>query len=728
MPDNTPASGPSLGAPTSPSASGSGTGGNTAAPGGVGHARMSLREREKQLDRGASVLDLGTDITFREVLRIFARVVSTFRLFKARIATKLGFITVELVFRLMVAPWPGKVVVDHVILGAPIGDASGFPTYLAPLVLLLNGMGPVEMMLWVFLLGVFMVTVFGFTTSRGAGRSPSGAPTGASAGSSGGATVLSPQGHGTLAQGHDIATQTENQANMGSGLMAGILGVIDFRVHLRLSQSLNHFLRTQVAGKLRSLPMTTLDDLRIGDSVYRVLYDSTSANMLLHGIALGLYSGLLGVVITLYIMLTYFGAASEVIVLGMLALPIVFLIELPFARMARRRGQASRASGSRTTSNIEEGMSNVLAVQSLGGNERESRRFRRASAESFKRFRTEWFVVLTYRQAFSLALMLSQVLFFLVMAGRVIDGTFTAGDYFVLTYYFFVLSATFGAWGFMYTEWQRYIAGMRRVFFLMDLPGERSRDGVELGGIKRGVEMKGVGLVYPDGRRALRHVDLEARIGEIVAFVGPTGAGKTSLAYMVPAFVQATEGTVSIDGVDLKDVAVESLREQVSYVFQETQLFSDSILENIRYGNRDATEAQVERAARIAGAHDFIAALPDGYRTNLGTVTTKLSVGQKQRIAIARGLLRDARILILDEPTSALDPETEAYLVDALHEAAKDRLVIIIAHRLSTIAHADRICFLEDGEVRESGSHEELMAIPDGRYREYVSLQAGSQA
>ena len=690
-------------------------------------SRPSLREHENQLDRAAGVLDLGTDIGFREVLRIFARVVSTFRLFKARIATKLGFITVELVFRLMVAPWPGKVVVDHVILGMPIGDASGFPAYLVPLVLLLDGMGPVEMMLWVFLLGVFMVTVFGFTTSRGAGRSPSGAPTGASAGSSGGATALTPQGHGTLAQGHDIATQTENQANLGSGLMAGILGFVDFRVHLRLMQSMNHFLRTQVAGKLRSLPMTTLDDLRIGDSVYRVLYDTTSVSALLHGIALGLYSGLLGVVITLTIMFTYFGAAPEVIVLGVLALPIVFLIELPFARMARRRGQASRASGSSTTSNIEEGMSNVLAVQSLGGNEREGQRFRRASAESFKRFRTEWFLVLTVRQAFSLALMLSQVLFFIVMAGRVIDGTFTAGDYFVLAYYFFVLSATFGAWGFMYTEWQRDIAGMRRVFFLMDLPPEKTRDGIELDKIERGVEMKAVGLTYPDGRRALRNVDLEARIGEIVALVGPTGAGKTSLAYMVPAFVQATEGAVSIDGVDLKDVAVESLRKQVSYVFQETQLFSDSILENIRYGNPGATEAQVERAARVAGAHDFIAALPDGYRTNLGTVTSKLSVGQKQRIAIARGLLRDARILILDEPTSALDPETEGYLVDALHEAAKDRLVIIIAHRLSTIANADRICFLEDGEVRESGSHEELMAVPDGRYREYVALQAGSR-
>ncbi len=689
---------------------------------------MTLREAEQRLDRSANALDTGTDISFREALRIFARVVSCFRFFKARIAAKLGFITVELGFRLLVAPWPGKVVVDHVILGMPIGEASGFPAYLAPFVLLLGGMGPVETMVWILLLGVFMVAVFGFTTSRGAGRSSSGAPTGASAGSSGGATVLMPQGHGTLAQGHDIATQTENQANLGSGLMAGILGVLDFRVHIRLMQSLNHLLRTQVAARLRSLPMTTLDDLRIGDSVFRALYDTTSVSALLHGIALGLWSGVLGVVITLYIMFTYYGNAPEVIVLGMLALPIVFLVVLPFGRPARRRSQASRASGSSTTSSIEEGMSNVLAVQSLGGNAREGQRFRQASEESFRRFRTEWFVVLTYQQFFSLALMLGQVLFFIVMAGRVIEGTFTAGDYFVLTYYFFVLSATFGAWGFMYTEWQRYIAGMRRVFFLMDLPAEKTRDGVELPTIVRGVEMKGVGLTYPDGRRALRNVDLEARIGEIIALAGPTGAGKTSLAYMVPAFVQPTEGTVSIDGVDLKDVAVDSLRDQVSYVFQETQLFSDSILENIRYGNRDATEAEVERAARVAGAHEFISALPDGYRTSLGTVTSRLSVGQKQRIAIARGLLRDARILILDEPTSALDPETEARLVDALHEAAKNRLVILIAHRLSTIAQADRIHFLERGEVRESGTHEELMALPDGRYREHVLLQAGSHA
>ena len=649
------------------------------------------------------------------------------RLFKARIAAKFAFVTAEMVFRLLVAPWPGKVVVDHVILGMPIAEgAPGFPAYFAPFVVFLDGKGPLEIMAWVLVLGAFMVTVFGFTTNRGTARSASGVPTGASAASSGGVTPLLQQGHGTLAQGHDTATQTENEANRGSGLMGGILGFLDFRVHLRLTQSLNHLLRTKLAGRIKRLPMTTLDDQRIGDSVYRVLYDTTSVSFVLYEVGLEFYSHALGITLSALMMFTYFGAAPEVILLAALSLPIMLVFVVPFARMARRRSQASRASGANTTSNIEEGMSNVLAIQSLGGNKRERQRFRKASEESFRRFRIESFLKLTYGQAGSLAFMLGQVLFFVVVAGRVIDGTFTAGDYVVLNYYFFVLSATFAGMGFVYTPLQNNVAGLRRVFFLMDLPAEKTSEGVELPRIARGVEMKNVGLTYPDGRQALRNIDLEARIGEITAFVGPTGAGKTSLAYMVPAFVQPTVGTVTVDGVDLKDVSVDSLRDQVSYVFQETQLFSDSILENIRYGNRNATEAEVERAARVAGAHDFIAALPEGYRTNLGTVTSKLSVGQKQRIAIARGLLRDARILILDEPTSALDPETEAYLIDALHEAAKDKLVIIIAHRLSTIANADRIYFLEDGEIRESGSHEELMAMPEGRYRSYASLQAGA--
>jgi len=659
------------------------------------------------------------DASLIGALRILLRVAGYFRIFKARIAAKFGLVTLEHVFRLMVLPWPLKIVVDHVILGEPIAaDGSGFPAYMAPLISPLRGMPPTQIMVWMLLFGVVTVIFLGMTLNRATGRTVGGGFTGAGAGSIGVASAA-------LADGHDTATQTENAANRSESAMGGILGILEFKIHLRISQSLSHLLRAQLASHMMSLPMTTLDDQRIGDSTYRVIYDSTSATIIFQEIVLGLYGGFLLVAITLGIMFTTYGNAPEVIVVGLLVGPMTFLFAIPFARLVRRRSQASRVAGSNTTSNIEEGMNNVLAVQSLGGNKQESQRFNDASNESFKRFRGLVIAQLLLGGSATLAFLTGQIIFFVVMSGHIIDGTYTAGDYFVVFYYFFVLSAVSFSWGFIYPELQVYVAGMARVFNLLDTPAEKTVEGVNLPEIQHGLVMKNVGLTYPDGRSALRNINLNACLGEIVALVGPTGAGKTTLAYLVPALLQASDGSVSIDGVNLKDVSVESLRSQVSYVFQETQLFSDSILDNIRYGNKNASLEEVQAVARTAGAHDFISALPEGYDTSLGTVTSKLSVGQKQRISIARGLLKPSRILILDEPTSALDPETEAYLVDALHEAAKEKLVIIVAHRLSTISHADTIYFLEAGEILESGSHEELLSRPSGRYRQFVSLQAG---
>ncbi len=221
------------------------------------------------------------------------------------------------------------------------------------------------------------------------------------------------------------------------------------------------------------------------------------------------------------------------------------------------------------------------------------------------------------------------------------------------------------------------------------------------------------------------NVNLALNLGELVAFVDPTGAGKTSLAYLIPAFYRPTEGRVLLDGRDIAEIDLDSLRSQVSYVFQEHLLLSESIRGNLKLANPVATEADIRRACDAAGATEFIERLPDGLGTRLGQSGDTLSVGQKQRLCIARGLVRDTRILILDEPTAALDPQTENALVNALRRTAEGRLVIVVAHRLSTIRQADRIVFLEDGGLRETGTHDAMMAVPDGAYRRFVELQGG---
>jgi ABC-type multidrug transport system fused ATPase/permease subunit len=210
--------------------------------------------------------------------------------------------------------------------------------------------------------------------------------------------------------------------------------------------------------------------------------------------------------------------------------------------------------------------------------------------------------------------------------------------------------------------------------------------------------------------------------------VGPAGAGKTTLAWLIPRFVSPSNGRVLFDGVDAALGTLASIRDQVAFVFQETVLFDASVEENIRLGRPDASETEIRRAAQIAGADDFIRRLPEGYATRLGRGGGKLSVGQKQRLSIARALVRRSRILILDEPTSALDTDTEQRLVTALREASRERVVIVIAHRLSTIRDADQILFLSEGRILERGSHEELIARPGGAYRRFVELQTQGAA
>lgn len=660
----------------------------------------STRELEQKLDLAANPFDTKTDLNFAETLSIVWRALTYLKYFKARFALKCMFVGIALLTPL-VMPWPIKIVIDNVILAQPI-DANAFPGYFIPFVQFLDGRSATEMMIWIVALGASMVALFG---AFGAG-------------------AASDETEAGLAQGHDTATQTENQANMAHSKFSGVLGFVEFRLQLRLTQALNHLLRSQLFERIQRLPLPLLNDQRLGDSLYRVMYDTTAISNVFYQVIMSPPLSVFSAIVVVYVLATSYGDAPEVIWIAALILPLQILAIAPFPRLLRRRSQASRAAGAATTSNIEEGMSNVLAIQSLGGNERERGRFHSASAESFKRYRQQVLVETFLGIARSAASSIVGFVAFYIISSRVIDGVLTPGDYGVLFFYYGWLSATLAYLPYIWARIQESVPGIRRVFFLMDLPSENERSGRELQSVQEGVRMRGVGYVYPDGRRALDNIEFSASVGKVTALVGPTGSGKTSLALLVPGLHEPTEGTIEIDGTDVSEISLSSLREQVSYVFQEPQLFSDTILDNIRYTNPSASMQQVEQAAQNAGAHDFIVALPDGYLTRLGTVTSKLSVGQKQRIAIARGLLKDSSILILDEPTSALDPETERYLVSTLRKASEGRLVIVIAHRLSTIAHADQIVFIKHGQILESGTHDELMASAGGHYREYVQVQS----
>ena len=641
-----------------------------------------------------------------EVLWLVGRALSYVWPFKYRFLVNMAF-AIGAVLPIFYTPWPLKVLTDHVIQGDPLTREAieSFPWWFNWFLVPLENAPAQQIALWVILLGAVTVLLFG---AFGQGPAATDDTT------------------GDLAQGQDTATRTENVANYARSWASGLYGILDFIWMLRLSQALNHYYRAKLFDRVKALPMVTLEDSRIGDSIYRLMYDTPMITSLCYNIFRVPLVSLLSFAGICYILMVQYDAAPEILYVAIALFPLFIISTSLFSGYVRRRSFASRSSGARTTSTIEEGMTNVLAVQSLGGWKRERERFERDSAASFKQFRG--FALSNY--AWTAAVlgigMAATYATMYIVATNIIAGRFTVGDYAVILFYYAMMTRYARDFSTTWIDLQDNVIALRRVFELMDKEAEIDHGTRDLGPITKGVTVDNATLVYPDGRKALDSVSFQAPIGEVVAIVGPTGAGKTSLAYLIPGFHRPTSGRVLIDGVDLATVKIDTARTQIAYVFQETHLFSASIADNIRYAKPDASQAEVERVAKMAGAHDFIMALPEGYATDLGARGGKLSVGQKQRISIARGLLRDSKVLILDEPTSALDPETEKYLVASLQEAAKNRAVVIIAHRLSTISKADRIVFLEDGKVREEGSPAALLSNPNGAYSHFLKLQTST--
>jgi subfamily B ATP-binding cassette protein MsbA len=408
--------------------------------------------------------------------------------------------------------------------------------------------------------------------------------------------------------------------------------------------------------------------------------------------------------------------------LGIIAMFVFPLTAYPIAKFGKKmRSIATRTQvtmGTLTTL-LQETISGTRIVKAFSMEEYENQRFAKENEHLFKLALKSVSVsaVSSPFMEFLGGLGIAAIIFY--GGYQVIKGTSTPGTFFSFLTALFMLYDPIRKLTSVNNTIQQGIAGAKRVFGIIDIvPDIRNNvSATDLPKISQGIDIQNVTFAYEE-TPVLKNISLSINAGEVVAFVGMSGGGKTTLVNLIPRFYDVTDGRILIDGRDIREVTIESLRGQIAIVTQQTILFNDTVRNNIAYGNIEETEENIIQAAKAANAHDFIMNLPDGYNTVIGEQGAKLSGGERQRISIARALLKDAPILILDEATSSLDTEAEIEVQDALENLMKGRTTLIIAHRLSTIRNAHRIIVLANGEIMEEGTHESLME----KRREYFKF------
>jgi len=506
-------------------------------------------------------------------------------------------------------------------------------------------------------------------------------------------------------------------------------------------QRLNQLLRVELLERFQNLSLRYHSEARVGDAIYRLTQDSAMVTSLVEVLLLTPAYTFGGYLLALVLVAT----VDPRLALLLLAAWIPTLAAGAFFSAPLRHGfRAAREANAALTARIQEGVAGIRTLKAYGAETREQRVFEEASRAAFS-------AAFDARARFALYAVLIFTGVSAVLAAGVAWGALeTAREAEVFAVRLFATTGV-SAWSLGLFQWfrdrfgdgtnqlrrlfrtwgraQDVVIGLERVFEILDLEPEvqDAADARPLLALREGLRFREIGFQYREDRPALVSVDLEVPVGAITAVVGSTGAGKSTLLALALRLFDPDRGAVEADGVDLRRVRVADLRDRIAIALQENLLFGTTIRENIRYAVPDADDDAVRAAARVACADEFIEKLPLGYDTPLGERGAKLSTGQRQRLSLARAVLKDTPVLLLDEPTASLDAETEARVLRNLAAWGRGRAILLVTHRLSTVRHADRIAVLDHGHLVEQGRHEELFARPGGSYRRLVDAESSGR-